>query len=364
MKICFVALNIYPCISRKAIIDTIGGAELQQTFIGKGLREKGYDVSYVSLDHGQPDIENIEGLKIYKSFKPNEGIYRVRFFYPRLYKIWKALKRAEADLYYVRCATFLPGVLAIFCKIYGKRFVFAGAHDTDFIPNKFRFLTKRDKIFYKCGLRHADAIIVQSNVQNNLLWRNFGLKGHMIRNFYPYNETSFSDSERKYILWVSTIRTWKRPIQFIRLAESFPDENFVMIGGRSSIRNRDLYDEIEQRGKKVKNLKFLGFQPLEITEGYFDKCKIFVNTSEYEGFPNTFLQSWSRGIPVISYVDPDRVVQTNRLGIVVRSERHLHTALSTFLSYPSWDRGAILDYFRQNHSAKILDQYCSLFDEL
>ena len=363
MKICFVAQHIYPWLSKDTRTKTGGGAELQQTYIGRGLYDIGHDVSYISLDHGQPDVEEIDGLRVYKSFKPEEGIFGIRFFYPRLYKIWKALKRADAEVYYVRCATFLPGILAIFCKMYGKKFVFAGAHETDFSPNKFRLPTKRDKVLYTYGLRRAHAIIVQSNDQKRLLWENFRLKCKVIRNFSPYNEAKLSDSQRKYILWVATIRAWKRPAQFIRLAESFPHESFVMIGGRASAGDERLFDEIKKRAANVKNLRFLGFQSFEITESYFDKCRVFMNTSEYEGFPNTFLQAWRRGIPVISYVDPDKAIQTNRLGFIVDSEKQLHEGLSTFLSNPRWDSTPIFSYFTEHHSWKVIDQYGPLLNK-
>ena len=364
MKICFVSLQSYPCLAQKSAIKTIGGAELQQIFIGKGLRDKGHDVSYITLDYGQPDGEIIDGLRIIKSFEPEEGLFGIRFYYPRLYKIWKALKRANADVYYVRGATILPGILAIFCKIYGKRFVLAGAHDTNFNPRLFRFSFRRDKILYKYGVRHAYAIIAQSNKQKSLLWKHFQLNCTVISNFYPFHTVQLPVSQRRYILWVATIRAWKRPLQFIKLAEAFPSEKFIMIGGPDLGKDASLFDVIQKRAEQVKNLSFLGFQPLYITERYFDRCKIFVNTSVYEGFPNTFLQSWNRGIPVISYVDPDHVISKNGLGFVVTSEQQLHKSLSKFLSNPSWGSGPILDYFTKNHSSNIIDQYYILFNDL
>ena len=186
MKICFVTHNIYPVISGKHDIESAGGAELQQTFLGKELRKRGYAISYVSMDIGQDELERMDGMEIHRTYKLKEGIPGIRFLYPMFYKIWRALKRTNADLYYVRCAGYLPGIVAFFCQIHNKKMIYAGAHDTDFIPHQFRFRTMRDKILYKYGLRRAHAIIAQSNKQKNLLWKHFLLNCTVIPNFYPF----------------------------------------------------------------------------------------------------------------------------------------------------------------------------------
>jgi glycosyltransferase involved in cell wall biosynthesis len=364
MKICFVAPNIYPWLSNKSTTKASGGAELQQVFIGKGLKKIGYDVSYISLDYGQPDKESIDSLEIYKAFKPEEGLFGVRFFYPRLYKIWKALKRTDADLYYVRTATFLPGIVSIFCKIYGKKFVYASANISDFIPKMFRHPTVRDKMLYKYGLRTANTIIVQSEEQKRLLWENFRLNCRIIKNFYPYKSARPADIQNKFILWVATMRPWKRPSYFVKIAQAFPNETFVMIGKPGSAGNDNLFKKIQKRAQNIPNLKFLGPQPLSVTESYFDRCKIFISTSEFEGFPNTFLQAWSRGVPVISYVDPDSVIKDKHLGFVVQTQKELHETLNTFLKNPQIDRESILFYFKQNHSSRVINDYDQLINGL
>ncbi len=58
---------------------------------------------------------------------------------------------------------------------------------------------------------------------------------------------------------------------------------------------------------------------LSKVEELFDTAHAFINTSFVEGFPNTFLQAWSRGLPVFSFVDPDDLISDYGLGSKVSS---------------------------------------------
>ena len=363
MKICFVRLNIYPALSQRYGVEEIGGAELQQIYIGKGLRDRGYQVWFITRDHCQIDGEIIDGMSVYKTFRKEAGIPVIRFVYPRLAKIWQTLYRADADIYYVRCAGFLVGIVAFFCNLTKKKFVFAGASDTDFIPEKLIVPTFRDKLLYKYGLKRAAKIIVQSKRQKQLLKKNFSLNGIIIKNFSKEKPKKITGCDKEFILWVSTIKALKRPYFFLSLAEHFSKEKFVMIGGRDD-RNPKLFEKIKKLSKQIQNLDFLGFQPLKETEKYFDRAKVFINTSTHEGFPNTFLQAWRRGTPVISFVDPDNIVKKNNLGFVVENVDDLRDRVNEFLKKPPQNSASILKYFTENHSSAVIDQYCEIIKEI
>jgi glycosyltransferase involved in cell wall biosynthesis len=333
-RVCFLSLNAYPTLAgtRDA---RVGGAEVQQILIARYLSGRGYDVSFVTRDHGQPSPIGVSGVTVHAAFRIDAGVRYLRFIHPRATGIWRALRQADADVYYQRCAAMETGLVAAFCRCYRRRFVFASGSDTDFERDRAIIPNARDRALYTFGLRRADRIVTQTETQRRLLKRNFSRDGLIIPSICPETPASAqADPDRGHVLWVSTLRSWKRPGMFLELARRMPGVEFVMAGGPAS-GEEALYRAIEQQARLSPNVRFCGFIPFRYIDKYFDECRVFVNTSRsLEGFPNTLLQAWNRGIPVVSTFDPDGIIERYALGYTAADPDTIYRALERTLRDP------------------------------
>ncbi|MHB1937792.1 MAG: glycosyltransferase family 4 protein [Acidobacteriaceae bacterium] len=296
--ICFVALGAWPILSGDRSIKTVGGAEVQQCYIARGLVDAGYRVSMICMDHGQGDDVVVDGVRVFRAHTPSGGIPVFRFLYPRFTTVWGAMQRANADIYYQRGAGVHTAYVAAFCHRRGRRFIYAAAHDADFDP-KLPYITyPRDRALFRWGLRRADRIVVQSPAQLDASHRLLGFPSTLVKSCYVLPSPQ-SPREKGHILWAATLRKWKRPEWFIELARRLPHLRFRMVGGGE---DADYERELRDMAAAVSNLEVRGFIPYADIDQEFDGAWLFVNTSQHEGFPNTYLQAWARGIPTIGTV--------------------------------------------------------------
>lgn len=365
-SICFVAPNAFPLLARDEETPVIGGAELQQVTIAKGLAARGYPVSMICLNFGQQDRVEIDGVKVFRACRPDEGIPILRFVWPRLASIWSCLKRCDADIYYQRAAGMLTGVVAAFARRHAKKSVFAAAGNPDFERKTPRIRYARDRWIYEYGLRHVARILTQNEEQARLCRLNFERDSTQIPNCYAAAANQAASANR-HVLWVSTIRKLKRPELFLDVAEALPAYRFQMIGG-PGIGEAQLFDSIKARAETIPNVEFLGFVPFSKVEGHFDEASIFVNTSDSEGFPNTFLQAWSRGIPTVSFVDSGARAEGDPLGRQVNTVEEMADCVAAWLrnnTERTSEGERCRKYFASNHSPeRVLDLYEEFFGEL
>jgi glycosyltransferase involved in cell wall biosynthesis len=197
--------------------------------------------------------------------------------------------------------------------------IFRVASDADCDPDRVLISFWRDRKLYEYGLHRAAAILAQSGRQQELLHRNYGLDSSVVSSLLDAPQSLLPFSVRDIsLLWVSNIQQLKRPEMFIELAQRLPACTATMVGGPLP-NTQDLYEHIRAIAMRARNLTFHGPLPYRAANQVFDRARLFINTSEIEGFPNTFLQAWARGIPVVSFFDPDGVIQREGLGHAVAS---------------------------------------------
>lgn len=302
--VCFVALTSWPVMSGDTSIAMVGGAEVQQSMIAPALAARGYRVSMICLDHGQPDRAVVRGVTVHKAYSPDAGLPVVRFVFPRMTRLWEALKRVGADVYYQRTSAVATAATAAFCRRYGRYAIYAGASDVDFVPGEQDIEYARDRKLFEWGLKRVDRVLVQNEAQRESLWRHYGIEGALVPNCYAPPPGARATRHGDYVLWVATVRPSKRPELMLELARRMPGRRFVMIGGADPGRKaEEYYRGIAEAAAAIPNVDFKGFLPFAEAERWFDGARVLVNTSLYEGFPNTFLQAWSRGLPTVAFID-------------------------------------------------------------
>src|SRR5688572_3425823 len=107
-RLCFYAPQLYP-VTARGEIELVGGAEVIQWSLARGLAERGFDVSVATGDYGQPARVEREGVSLIRTFSPQSGVRIIRFFYPRLWKATTTLLRARADVYVVQGSSIEAG---------------------------------------------------------------------------------------------------------------------------------------------------------------------------------------------------------------------------------------------------------------
>ena len=110
----------------------------------------------------------------------------------QLPSLYLALRRQRPQVVYQRCLMPYTGMCALYCAINGARFVFHVASDGDvhrepltrWSPGGLlRALSRRISEF---GMRHADAIVVQTEHQARILKAQYGLTATIVvPNFHP-----------------------------------------------------------------------------------------------------------------------------------------------------------------------------------
>ena len=309
MKICFFNLNAYSPFNLKSKAP-IDGTEVQLFNIAKYLSDQGdIEVSFIIGDWGQKEIEKYFNITIYRSISLQKSFLN---YLKAPFKIWNILGKIDADVYIASSAGAEIGLIALFCKIKNKKFIYRTAHDIDC---NGEFVEKNGIIgkMFNYGMRHASKIIVQNIKNSEMIKKRYKIDSEIIFNAW-HLENAEKNAKKNNFLWVGRCVDWKNPLLIIDIAQKFPKHTFTMISNKQA-GNEELFKKVSKKVSFVKNIRFIERIPFEKIQDYYNSAELFIGTSEYEGFPNTYVQACLGKTPIISYkVNPDNFINVNNLG--------------------------------------------------
>jgi hypothetical protein len=285
-----------------------GGAELQVALLSLELVSRGHDVVIVAAEIAQPNV--LKGVKILPGGRFDTG--RALDTLRALPRIARALYSERPDYVVVYGWTAWLYVLQKLRSLVRFRLVFVCALDAE-IDGGFRRAEPVRGWLFEHGMRLADCRFAITNHQARLFHQK-GMACTVTRLLLP-RMTDSSKPEEKHIdlLWVARCHPVKRPHLFLDLAERLPQARCRMI---CSIQDDALWQSVSHRARQLANVEFLPGVPYGEIQGHFDQSEIFVNTSEHEGVPNTFIHSGLGCAAILSLVvDPDRMLENFRVGI-------------------------------------------------
>lgn len=355
IRVCFVTLRAYPLFN-SSVNAVFGGAEVDLYLLATELaRDARFKVSFIVGDYGQPRIEQRDNVTLIKSLNVN----RSYFLYAG--KIWNALRRADADIYVQEACSLLTTTIALFCKLHHRRFIYRTAHTDETDGTYVRQHPVRGRLV-EWAFRSANRLVAQNDEDRQRLKQRLRLDSTVIRNACRLKEKQ--NHPREMILWVGRSDTFKRPHLFVQLARLFPQYPFTMISSRA---DKDTeYDTLVQEAQSVPNLTFIPGLPFEQADVYFEKARLFVSTSQSEGYPNTFVQACKAGTPILSLsVNPDSFLDRYDCGRCANGnwEQFIDLFKALLQSDVAGQLGQHgLDYVRQHHDIReIIEQYKILF---
>lgn len=316
-SVCFVGPRNLPLLDpSRETPSSIGGAERQQTLLALELAKQGVDVSMIVYgEHNNTVPNSFEGIKIVPMCTHDKRWPLLGGFYAQAWSLWGVMKSVNADVYHITCASSMSAVMALFAKMYNKRSVFRMASNSDSVKETMIVSGLRDTFLATWGIENSSLVISQNMLQKTNLQRNFKVNSVILKSLLAYSSEAQLAEKDIDVLWVSNIRDLKRPQLALDLAK---DQSFSvhLVGGPVS-NQEAMYDDILKQAGSMDNVHCEGYLSADEVEHCFNRSKVFINTSYVEGFPNTYLQAWSKGIPVVTYLDIDDMVSEHELGYVV-----------------------------------------------
>lgn len=328
-NICFVMPHFF--------FENKGGAELQVYYLAQQLVLRGWQVNYIrEKNKFDFSAKSYEGIKLHTIYIPKILAHPRLLFWKQVLRriqLYYHLKKLTPSIIYVRAdESYLP-LLNRNTNKNKIKLVWACSHDdklkSNHWSNKYGPVIKKSILK---TLNNASLILVQTEFQKQLLSKNFDLFGKVLYNSHPV-PSDVNLTRENIVIWVGRLHKRKFPERFLNIVKKMKSNTnikFIMIGRRL---NSSFDHEIDSALKENPNFQYYGESEQGFILEMLNKVKVLVNTSDSEGFSNTFIEAWLRGVPVITLrgVNPDDLITKNNVGFVCDDIDEIQLRISELL---------------------------------
>jgi glycosyltransferase involved in cell wall biosynthesis len=368
MRICFWG-NITQALDG----NTAGGAELQIALLAKSLAIAGHEVIVIDPFTNE-SIITPEGISIKKIENWNSGIRGLRLFLNRIPSFLRLLIEIKADYYYVRQRSYFHILAFIASKKNKAGFIQAIACDIDtsgtykkikeeYISNfnliKYIFISLPNDLVFQYLLTRSNIILFQHSGQQL-----FKAKPHQLFSIFPNiidaSAIPFLKScNGNYFVHVGSISILKGARNLLKLISSLcPTINILIVGKARDKASQKIVNEIST----FNNVDIKGKLGHKETINLISNAKALINTSNYEGFPNIFLEAWSAGVPVISLnINPGMIFSNSNLGYYCKGNYSLMKEQIESFQIDSFNRNEMKQFVSDFHA---VEKSATLFESI
>lgn len=230
-----------------------------------------------------------------------DRIRLVRGFAKWLGFLWQCLRILRADIVHIFSASGLNYILftippIVIARMAGKGIIinYHGGAARDFF--------RRYPRLFKWSVKQSHSLVVPSGYLRDV-FREFGEESSIVPNLANVERFHFRERTqfRPVILSARNLTTTYNVACAIRVLQHvikrYPHAELVIAGDGPE---KDRLIEMSRQAGLEKQVHFLGNVKNEDMPDVYQRCDIFINTSNVDNMPGSILEAWASGLPVVT----------------------------------------------------------------
>ncbi len=220
----------------------------------------------------------------------------------RAYALWQLVDKYDIDIFINSMWVEASNLWDFLCLKSHRKCpgYFIHAHNFCAVPWKFQ-----NSPVYEMSYLYSmvDGVITLSKL-DQIYWSLYNSNTYLIPN--PCNDISERretlSSGVKYILWVGRISKEKQPLDMLKILKYVTSKYTDVCCHILGEGDEELLSEMKSYAKDNSLEDFVVFEGFHLDVGeYYRKADVVMFTSLYEGYPLTFFEAASFGVPTVSY---------------------------------------------------------------